>query len=53
MLYQLQGTWRSDFVKVIPSDYERVLAHVREAEGRGMSHADALQYAFDAMKEGK
>ncbi|WP_418824370.1 glutamate synthase large subunit [Paratractidigestivibacter faecalis] len=52
MLYRFKAVAK-DFVKVIPRDYERVLAHVQEAEGRGMSHADALQYAFDAMKEGK
>ena len=52
MLYRFKAVAK-DFVKVIPRDYERVLAHVQEAEDRGMSHADALQYAFDAMKEGK
>ena len=52
MLYRFKAVAK-DFVKVIPRDYERVLAHVQEAEGRSMSHADALQYAFDAMKEGK
>ena len=52
MLYRFKAVAK-DFVKVIPRDYERVLAHVQEAEGRGMSHAGALQYAFDAMKEGK
>ena len=50
MLYQF-GTVRRRFVKVIPRDYERVLAHVAEAEAAGRSHEEALQYAFDAMRE--
>lgn len=38
-------------MKVIPRDYERVLAYVAEAEAAGASHDEALQYAFDAMRE--
>ncbi len=50
MLYQFK-TIRRHFVKVVPRDYERVLAHVAQAEAAGKSHAEALQYAFDAMRE--
>ena len=50
MLYQFE-TIRRHFVKVVPRDYERVLAHVAQAEAAGKSHAEALQYAFDAMRE--
>ena len=52
MLYRFREVSKS-FVKVIPRDYERVLGYVEEGESRGMSHADALQYAFDSMNEGK
>lgn len=50
MLYQFEAL-RGRFVKVIPRDYERVLGFVADAQERGESHEDALQYAFDAMKE--
>ncbi|WP_455140044.1 glutamate synthase large subunit [Thermophilibacter sp.] len=50
MLYQFRTCGRR-FVKVVPRDYERVLAHVAEAEAAGRSHDEALQYAFDAMRE--
>lgn len=50
MLYQFRTVCRR-FVKVIPRDYERVLAYVAEAEAAGASHDEALQYAFDAMRE--
>ena len=52
MLYRFKAASKH-FVKVIPRDYARVLAHVAEAEAQGKSHADALQYAFDTMNEGK
>ena len=52
VLYRFAEASKS-FVKVIPRDYERVLAYVAEAEGRGMDRAAALQYAFDSMNEGK
>ena len=51
MLYRFKAVSKN-FVKVIPRDYERVLAYVADGEARGMSHADALQFAFDSMKEG-
>ena len=50
MLYRFKAVAK-DFVKVIPRTTSASSA-CREAEGRA-SHADALQYAFDAMKEGK
>ncbi|MBM6775405.1 glutamate synthase large subunit [Olsenella profusa] len=50
MLYQFK-TIRRHFVKVVPRDYERVLEHVARAEAEGRSHAEALQSAFDAMRE--
>ena len=50
MLYQFDSV-RRDFVKVIPRDYERVLAHAAEAERRGATREEALQHAFDAMRE--
>ena len=52
MLYRFKAVSKN-FVKVIPRDYERVLDFVAQGEARGMSHADALQFAFDSMKEGK
>ncbi len=52
MLYRFKSISKN-FVKVIPRDYERVLNYVAEAEARGASHQDALQYAFDAMKEAR
>ena len=50
MLYQFD-TICGRFVKVVPRDYERVLAYVAEAEAAGRTHAEALDYAFDAMRE--
>ena len=52
MLYRFKAVAKS-FVKVIPRDYARVLDFVAQGEARGMSHEDALQFAFDSMKEGK
>ncbi|WP_322155655.1 glutamate synthase large subunit [Paratractidigestivibacter sp.] len=52
MLYRFKAVAKS-FVKVIPRDYARVLDYVAQGEARGMSHEDALQFAFDSMKEGK
>ena len=52
MLYRFKAVSKN-FVKVIPRDYERVLDFVAQGEARGLSHADALQFAFDSMKEGK
>lgn len=50
MLYQFQSASQS-FVKVLPRDYGRVMALVREAEGRGASREEALELAFEAMRE--
>ena len=52
MLYRFRAI-EKNFVKVIPRDYKRVLEKVAEAEAQGKSHAEAEQYAFDAMTEGK
>ena len=52
MLYRF-GMASKHFVKVIPRDYERVLEYVAEGRSRGMSLADARQYAFDTMTRGK
>ena len=52
MLYLFE-TLKDRFVKVIPRDYERVMGIVAEAEAAGKTHEEALQVAFDAMKEGK
>ena len=52
LLYQF-NTLKRHFVKVIPRDYERVMNVVVDAEARGKSHEEALQIAFDAMKEGE
>lgn len=52
MLYRFKAASKN-FVKVIPRDYERVLAYAAEGQAQGMSRADALQYAFDSMNEGK
>ena len=38
-------------MKVLPRDYGRVMALVREAEGRGASREEALELAFEAMRE--
>ena len=37
------------FVKVIPTEYERVLAIVAAAEGVGKTHAQAEELAFDIV----
>ena len=37
------------FVKVIPTEYERVLAIVAAAEGAGKTHAQAEELAFDIV----
>ena len=50
MLYQWADA-RTHFVKVIPRDYERVLAYVAEARAAGRDRAEALAYAFDKMRE--
>ena len=52
MLYRF-GTCSKQFVKVIPRDYKRVLEYVAQAEAAGKTHAEAEQFAFDAMTEGK
>jgi len=36
------------FVKVLPKDYERMLAKIKEAENQGLSGDDALMAAFTA-----
>ena len=51
-LLYLFDTVKDRFVKVIPRDYERVMDAVARAEAAGKSHEEALQIAFDAMKEG-
>ena len=48
MLYRFRDCERK-FVKVIPRDYERVLAAVAEAEAEGKTHEEALQVAFDKI----
>ena len=50
MLYQWADA-RTHFVKVIPRDYERVLAYVAEARAAGRDRAEAMAYAFDKMRE--
>ena len=50
LLYQFNEA-SAHFVKVIPRDYERVLALVTEAEAAGATHEQALSHAFDAMRE--
>ena len=37
------------FVKVIPTEYERVLAIVSAAEAAGKTHAQAEELAFDIV----
>ena len=51
LLYQFEEA-SAHFVKVIPRDYERVLALVAEAEAAGATREAALSRAFDAMREG-
>ena len=50
MLYQFESA-RKSFVKVLPRDYGRVMALVEEAEGQGASREEALERAFEAMRE--
>ena len=50
LLYQFNEA-SAHFVKVIPRDYERVLALVAEAKAAGATHEQALNHAFDAMRE--
>ncbi len=48
LLYSFESMKRF-FVKVIPTEYERVLAIVAEAEAAGKTHAEAQQIAFDTV----
>ena len=48
MLYRFEA-YKKKFVKVVPRDYERVLAAVAAAEDEGKSHEEALQVAFDQI----
>lgn len=50
MLYQFESA-RKSFVKVLPRDYGRVMALAEEAEGQGASREEALERAFEAMRE--
>ena len=50
MLYQFESA-SERFVKVIPREYERVLALVEEAESGGATHEEALERAFETMRE--
>lgn len=52
MLYLFEQV-KSRFVKVIPRDYERVMQEVARAEASGATHAEALERAFDVVREGK
>ena len=52
MLYRFE-TCSKQFVKVIPRDYKRVLEYEAQAKAAGKNQAEAEQYAFDAMTEGK
>lgn len=40
------------FAKVIPVEYERVLAYVEEAESQGVPHDEAVEIALERMREG-
>ena len=51
LLYQFDEV-RARFVKVIPRDYERVLGLVAEAETAGATREEALERAFDVVREG-
>ncbi len=49
----LLSDWRTSldrFVKVIPKDYKRMLAHIRRARESGLSGDDALMAAFEENK---
>ena len=48
LLYSFESM-KKFFVKVIPTEYERVLAIVAEAEAAGKTHAEAQQIAFDTV----
>ena len=40
------------FAKVIPGEYERVLAYVEDAESQGVPHDEAVEIALERMREG-
>ncbi len=48
LLYSFESM-KKFFVKVIPTEYERVLAIVADAEAAGKTHAEAQQIAFDTV----
>ncbi len=48
LLYSFE-TMSKHFVKVIPTEYERVLAIVAAAEAVGKTHAQAEELAFDIV----
>ena len=48
MLYRFDAI-ADDFVTVIPTEYERVMAIVAEAERTGATHDEALELAFERV----
>ena len=48
MLYRFESI-AAHFVKVVPVEYERVMAIVDEAKRSGVTHEEALEMAFEAV----
>ncbi len=52
MLYRFESI-AAHFVKVVPVEYERVMAIVDEAKRSGATHEEALEMAFEAVTSAK
>ena len=52
MLYRFESI-AAHFVKVVPVEYERVMAIVDEAKRSGVTHEEALEMAFEAVTSAK
>ncbi|HIR90846.1 MAG TPA: glutamate synthase large subunit [Candidatus Limicola stercorigallinarum] len=52
MLYRFESI-AAHFVKVVPVEYERVMAIVDEAKRTGVTHEEALEMAFEAVTSAK
>lgn len=51
MLYRFDDICQN-FVKVIPSEYKKMLEHINEFEAEGLDHEEAVEHAFETMRVG-
>ena len=50
LLYQFEEAKRS-FVKVIPREYRRILERAQVEQTNGVSHEEAVELAFEALRK--